>query len=556
MSERIKVGGRKITEIETVINTGIGADKTSPYPGGPYNYDNTLEQEIVFPAPIPVARRSSREDLIKIANGYFESLGMADPGAARFGARCLRYESGSGGGFCGAVVGAPVPGGGRGGRGDVAVTDPGAPGAAGAGAAPAASAAPGGPGAPGGRGAGPGRGGAQARQQTIERRFPVAIPDLGIVVGYMFIMHHERTPPQDNFINEIFKIVDGKIREIDAVGFQVTAPGRSGYSEDFPDPGILRATPKEEPPAPAAVTQAAPPPNDATTGAPTGAPVSAEAGRGRGGRGFGGPQVIPNFPKPPYPGITEVRDLAYGSDPKQRIDILTPTAKSSKPRTVVIFVHGGGWVGGDKHAPGDDLYENVILWAAKQGMVGVNVNYRLADYKNGRNLYPTQEQDLSAAVDWIAVNIAGYGGDPNRMFLWGHSAGGSAVAGYASNPQFYGNDPIVKGIFLLSAPTDPTLDEQSGRPVPYYGKTHEDFVNHAALKTLATSKIPVLIGYSSDETGLVPMQMDETKKAMCDAGHCPRTVTTKGSHQGEMMAVGTADTSATDAFLAFIASVP
>ena len=392
MSERIKVGGRKITEIETVINTGIGADKTSPYPGGPYNYDNTLEQEIVFPAPIPVARRSSREDLIKIANGYFESLGMADPGAARFGARCLRYESGSGGGFCGAVVGAAVPGGGRGGRGDVAVTDPGAPGAAGAGAAPAASAAPGGPGAPGapgGRGAGPGRGGAQARQQTIERRFPVAIPDLGIVVGYMFIMHHERTPPQDNFINEIFKIVDGKIREIDAVGFQVTAPGRSGYSEDFPDPGILRATPKEEPPAPAAVTQAAPPPNDATTGAPTGAPVSAEAGRGRGGRGFGGPQVIPNFPKPPYPGITEVRDLAYGSDPKQRIDILTPTAKSSKPRTVVIFVHGGGWVGGDKHAPGDDLYENVILWAAKQGMVGVNVNYRLADYKNGRNLYPT-----------------------------------------------------------------------------------------------------------------------------------------------------------------------
>jgi hypothetical protein len=43
---------------------------------------------------------------------------------------------------------------------------------------------------------------------------------------------------------------------------------------------------------------------------------------------------------------------------------------------------------------------------------------------------------------------------------------------------------------------------------------------------------------------------------LCDAGHCPRTVTTKGSHQGEMMAVGTADTAATDAFLAFIASIP
>ena len=381
-----------------------------------------------------------------------------------------------------------------------------------------------------------------------KRRFPVAIPDVGIVVGYMFIMHHERMPPQDNFINEIFKVEDGKIREIDAVGFQVTAPGRSGYPEDFPDPGILRSAPKEE----AQVAQEAPPqppPNAA-------APGDAAPGRGRGGRGFGGPQVIPGFPKPPYPGVTVVRDLAYGSDLKQRIDILTPTAKAEKLRTVLLFVHGGGWAGGDKHAPGDDLYENVVLWAAKQGMVGVNLNYRLADYANSRNLYPTQEQDLSAAVDWISVNIANYGGDPHRMFMWGHSAGGPAIAGYVSNPAFYGRDPLVKGVFLLSAPLDPTLDEQAGRGVQYYGKTHEDYVAHAALTTLAKSSIPVLIGYSSDETGLVPMQMDEAKKVLCNAGHCPQTVTTKGSHQGEMLAVGGTDTSATDALLAFIASVP
>jgi triacylglycerol lipase len=219
-------------------------------------------------------------------------------------------------------------------------------------------------------------------------------------------------------------------------------------------------------------------------------------------------------------------------------------------------VHGGGWAGGDKHAPGDDLYENVVLWAAKQGMVGVNLNYRLADYANSRNLYPTQEQDVAAAVDWVGVNIANYGGDPNRMFMWGHSAGGPAIAGYVSNPAFYGRDPLVKGVFLLSAPLDPTLDEQAGRGVPYYGKTHEDYLARAALTTLAKSSIPTLIGYSSDETGLVPMQMEEAKKVLCDAGHCPKTVTTKGSHQGEMLAVGGSDTSATDALLALIKSVP
>lgn len=190
---------------------------------------------------------------------------------------------------------------------------------------------------------------------------------------------------------------------------------------------MLRSAPKEETAAQQVPPQ--PPANAAATG-------DALAGRGRGGRG--GPQVIAGFPKPPYPGITVVRDLAYGSDPKQRIDILTPTAKAEKPRTVLIFVHGGGWAGGDKHAPGDDLYENVVLWAAKQGMVGVNVNYRLADYANSRNLYPTQEQDLSAAVDWIGVNIAGYGGDPNRMFMWGHWAGGRPSRAMYRIPHFTG----------------------------------------------------------------------------------------------------------------------
>ena len=275
---------------------------------------------------------------------------MADATAARFGARCLRYESGSGGGFCGAVVGAAVPGagGGRGGAGaaqggadaeDEVVTLPlpiRARRVLGTSSGPPAAAA----GA--GRGAGTGRGGAQARQQTIERRFPVAIPDLGIVVGYMFIMHHERTPPQDNFINEIFKVADGKIREIDAVGFQVTAPGRSGYPQDFPITAFCaprrrrnRSRHRQRLRRWQRAGSAA-----RCTAGPGG---RRGAGRGRGGRGFGGPQVIANFPKPPYEGITEARDLAYGSDPKQRIDILTPSAKSSKPRTVIVFVHGGGW---------------------------------------------------------------------------------------------------------------------------------------------------------------------------------------------------------------------
>ena len=196
--------------------------------------------------------------------------------------------------------------------------------------------------------------------------------------------------------------------------------------------------------------------------------------------------------------------------------------------------------GGDKHAPGDDLYENVILWAAKQGMVGVNVNYRFADYRTGRNLCPVQEQDLSAAVDWIAVNIAAYGGDPNRMFLWGHSAGGSAVAGFASNPAFYGNDPIVKGIFLLSAPIDPMLDEQSGRGVPYYGKTAPGLHRPRGREDAALrSRFRCCLATAPRRRVLSPCRWTRPRRFSATPDIARRTVTTKGSHQGEMLAVGT-----------------
>jgi triacylglycerol lipase len=268
-------------------------------------------------------------------------------------------------------------------------------------------------------------------------------------------------------------------------------------------------------------------------------------------------QTVAGFPTPPYPGLQIARDLAYGSDPKQILDVIWPAGPAGRPRTIVIFVHGGGWAGGDKHAPGDDLYENVVHWAANQGMVGVNIDYRLADYKNNANLYPTQEQDVAAAIRWVKANAKIYGGDPNRIYLWGHSSGGSAIGGYLANPAFQGPaGPGVKGAFLLSSPLDPAMDEANGRPVAYYGKTHEDFVAKAAIKTLASNRVPLLFGYSSDEGGPAPPQVIAARKVLCDAGRCPPLVLTKGSHQGEMMAVDTADTSATDAFLAFIKANP
>jgi triacylglycerol lipase len=436
---------------------------------------------------IPLERRSAREDLIALANGYFEAVGMLDPGAAKLGPNCLLHEAGR-----------------------------------------TASCAT--------------RLANRTGQQTIERRFPVVVPELGVVVGYTFVMHHERTPPQDELIVAVFRIEDSSILEIDAAVRAVPAPGRSGFAGDFPDPGIIRGAP----PTPLPIVQPTPEPWHF----PGYWRVRNWLDHGT----FSTPETV-SVPKPPYPGITDVRDIAYGADPMQRLDILAPSARTDKPRTVLVFVHGGAWESGKRRIDGDTLYENVVLWAAQHGMVGVNIDYRLADYQASRNLYPTQEQDVAAAMDWIGDNIANYGGDPNRIFMWGHSAGGSTIAGYASNPMIYGLTPGVKGIFLLSSPLDPTVEERNGQPIRYFGRTHAEFAAHAPLKTLTKCDVPVLFGYSPQEKELPP-ELEQERRVLCEAGHCPRIVFTKGSHSEEIRAVGTTDRSATDALLAFIASIP
>lgn len=468
VATRLRVQAGHITEMETL--------------GG-----ETTPSTWLPAVSIPVASRASREELIEIANGYFEALGMRDPGAVRLTPDCQRFEAGQ--------------------------------------QTPCAA------------GLAQGTG-----QQVIERRFPVALPENGVVVGYGFLMHHDRVPPQDEFIEAVFRIEAGRIRQIRSRRLAVPAPGRSGFAGDSPEPGILREVPFTLRP----VVLPPLPPSPPEHHYPGYYKLHSLL---RYGRLHPPPLPVLN---PPYPGIHDARDVPYGPDPEQRMDILAPTAKAA-PRTVLVFVHGGAWTGGSKRLAGDVLYENVVVWAARHGMVAVNMDYRLADYVGLHNLFPTQEQDLAAAVDWIGSHIGTYGGDPNRIFLWGHSAGGSTIAGYVSNPALYGRSPGVRGVFLMSSPLEPVIEERSHDPIRYYGTAHQDFVDRAPLETLIHSDIPVLYGYSPTEE-MVP-ELEDARRRLCAAGHCPQLVLTQGSHSEEVRAVGTADSRSTDALLRFMAGI-
>lgn len=131
------------------------------------------------------------------------------------------------------------------------------------------------------------------------------------------------------------------------------------------------------------------------------------------------------------------------SDPNLcSLDVYTPVRTGSRP--VVVYVHGGGWQTGDK--------ENVDFkpdFFNKEGFVFVSVNYRLSPEVK----HPTHVQDVADAVAWVIETIDEYGGDPDTIFVMGHSAGGHLVSLLGTDEKYLVNSgfslAVLKGVISL-----------------------------------------------------------------------------------------------------------
>ena len=148
----------------------------------------------------------------------------------------------------------------------------------------------------------------------------------------------------------------------------------------------------------------------------------------------------------PKAGIDVHRDLPYGSHPRQVVDVFSPAGPTWDARPVAVFVHGGAFIRGDKNGP-EGLYDNVLYWFARQGFVGVNVEYRLAP----ESVHPGGADDVAAAIRWAHGNVHRFGGDPDRLLLIGHSAGGTHVASFAFDPGLPHRGAHAAAIVLISA---------------------------------------------------------------------------------------------------------
>ncbi len=126
------------------------------------------------------------------------------------------------------------------------------------------------------------------------------------------------------------------------------------------------------------------------------------------------------------PGITVVRDVAYGSDPRQHFDVYAPAHAAHAP--VILMVHGGGWRRGDKAMRG--VIGNKIARWLPRGFIVISTNYRMRP-----DTAPLQQaQDVARALALAQGRAAEWGGDAGRFILIGHSAGAHLVALLSAEP--------------------------------------------------------------------------------------------------------------------------
>ena len=177
------------------------------------------------------------------------------------------------------------------------------------------------------------------------------------------------------------------------------------------------------------------------------------------------------------------RDLRYGDDPRHRLDVHSSGTEAGAP--VFAFVHGGGFVRGDKHIPGTPQYDLIGAWAVRHGYIGVTMTYRLAP----GHKWPSGARDVAAAVQWLRQNIAGYGGDPDKIVVAGNSAGAVHVASFAAgqggaDPASIAGAALLSGIYEIRRP-------QPGEPEhAYYGPDPGREVS--SLPGLLETPVPLL----------------------------------------------------------------
>lgn len=198
-------------------------------------------------------------------------------------------------------------------------------------------------------------------------------------------------------------------------------------------------------------------------------------------------------------------DIKYcqSSNPRQEMDIHVPkNASKNNPAPFVFYVHGGGWKEGSLRNNIDDYYPKFLI---KKGIAFVTVDYRLVPEAT----YPTQNNDIACAFDYLQKNAAEYNLDAKRVGIMGDSAGGqlASIEAFRSSPG-----GSVKGLATLYGVADlwfQITEFNSKTAIAYLGKKDETLakkaspyyapIKHAVPSLLIHGTKDTIVSFSNSE---------------------------------------------------------
>lgn len=197
----------------------------------------------------------------------------------------------------------------------------------------------------------------------------------------------------------------------------------------------------------------------------------------------------------PGDGYRIERDLAYGSDPRQKLDLYVPD-RLTAPAPVLLFFYGGSWESGSK-----SYYKALGQAFASKGVIVAVADYRV--YPQVR--YPAFVEDGARAFAFLHAQAAAYGGDPARLFVSGHSAGAYIAMMLAADPRYLrttGADPAwIRGVIGIAGPYD-FLPLQDKNLIEIFGGANRP--DTQPITYIDGKRPPMLLTYGTEDTTVLP----------------------------------------------------
>ena len=220
--------------------------------------------------------------------------------------------------------------------------------------------------------------------------------------------------------------------------------------------------------------------------------------------------------------VNVTRDIDYipnsvYEDGRDLLDIYMPEGLNDAP--VIVYFHGGALLRRDKSAG-----KNIGYQVAMSGIGLISANYRLSpDFH-----HPAHVQDAAAATDWVIKNIKEYGGNPQKVYVGGHSAGAYLAALLAIDPSLlrfneFENSKIAGAVllspFLFVEETAKVRIEQDSIYKTIWGDDPQSWLKASVTPHLGPNRDNILLIYADGDADWRKEQNERFAKAMLDAGN-------------------------------------